>query len=213
MWAHLSSISFYSTTFSLCGTWSLSCVWLFVTPWAIAHLAPLSMGILQARLLEWVAFPFSRGSSQPRDPTRFPTLQADSFPAEPPGKPKNTGVSSHSFLQRIFPTQELNLGLLHCRWILYQLSYQGSPTFNLAHFNFILFLFLNLIFYVPLYFQYIPFSFVLLSMWPSFFDFFIVSQLLLLFFFNLLLSFNILLNLGKFSMSHCFTESMTSLTS
>jgi len=32
-----------------------------------------------------------------------------------------------SLLQRIFPSQELNQGLLHCRWILYQLSYQGSP--------------------------------------------------------------------------------------
>ena len=39
--------------------------------------------ILQARILEWVAVPFSRGSSQPRDPTRFPTLQVDSLPSEP----------------------------------------------------------------------------------------------------------------------------------
>ena len=39
----------------------------------------------------------------------------------------NTGVSSLSLLQWIFPTQELNQGLLHCRQILYQLSYQGSP--------------------------------------------------------------------------------------
>ena len=44
-------------------------------------------GILQARILEWVAYPFSRG---------------------------------------IFPTQESNRGLQHCRRILYQLSYQGS---------------------------------------------------------------------------------------
>ena len=44
-------------------------------------------GILQARILEWVAFPFSRGSSQPRDQT----------------------------------------SLLHCKWILYQLSHKGSP--------------------------------------------------------------------------------------
>ena len=35
--------------------------------------------------------------------------------------------SSLSLLQRIFPTQESNPGLPHCRWILYQLSYQGSP--------------------------------------------------------------------------------------
>ena len=44
-------------------------------------------GILQARILEWVAVPFSRGSSQLRDRTRSPELQVDSLPAEPPGKP------------------------------------------------------------------------------------------------------------------------------
>ena len=44
-------------------------------------------GILQARILEWIAFPFSRGSSQPRDGTQVP---------------------------------------VHCRQILYQLSYKGS---------------------------------------------------------------------------------------
>ena len=40
---------------------------------------------------------------------------------------QNTGVGSHSFLQGIFPTQGSNPGLPHCRWILYQLSHQGSP--------------------------------------------------------------------------------------
>ena len=40
---------------------------------------------------------------------------------------QNTGVGSLSLLQGIFPTQELNRGLLHYRWILYHLSYQGSP--------------------------------------------------------------------------------------
>ena len=47
-----------------------------------------------------------------------------SFPAEPQGKPKNTRVSSVSLLQQIFLTQELLQHLLHCRWILYHLSYQ-----------------------------------------------------------------------------------------
>ena len=56
---------------------------------------------------------------------RSPTMQEDSLLSEP-GKPKNTGVSSLSLLQGIFPTQQLNWGLLHCRWILYQLSYHGS---------------------------------------------------------------------------------------
>ena len=52
----------------------------------------------------------------------------NSLPAEPQGKPKNTGVGSLSLLQWIFPTQESNWGLQHCRQILYQLSYQGSKT-------------------------------------------------------------------------------------
>ena len=58
---------------------------------------------------------------------RSPALQVDSLPAEPPEKPKNTGVDSLSLLQEIFPTQKLNWGLLHHRQIIYQLSYQGSP--------------------------------------------------------------------------------------
>ena len=45
-------------------------------------------------------------------------------PWNSPGQ--NTGVGSLSLLQGIFPTQELNQSLLHCRRILYQLSYQGS---------------------------------------------------------------------------------------
>ena len=46
-------------------------VQLFVTPWTVARQAPLSMGILQARILEWVAMPSSRGSSRPRDQTHM----------------------------------------------------------------------------------------------------------------------------------------------
>ena len=41
---------------------------------------------------------------------------------------ENTGVGCHSFLQRILPTQGSNLGLLHCRPILYHLRHQGSPV-------------------------------------------------------------------------------------
>ena len=47
----------------------LSCVWFFVTPWAVAHQAPLSMGVLLGGILEWVATPFFKGSSRPRDRT------------------------------------------------------------------------------------------------------------------------------------------------
>ena len=49
---------------------------------------------------------------------RSPTFQADSLSAEQQGKPKNTGMGSLSLLQWIFPTQESNEGLLHCRQIL-----------------------------------------------------------------------------------------------
>ena len=44
-------------------------------------------GILQARILEWVAFPFSRDLPNPGIEPRSPELQADFSPAEPPGKP------------------------------------------------------------------------------------------------------------------------------
>ena len=46
-------------------------------------------------------------------------------PWDSPGK--NTGVGCHFLLQWIFPTQESNPGLLHCRQILYQLSYEENP--------------------------------------------------------------------------------------
>ena len=45
-------------------------------------------GILQATILEWVAFPFSMGPFPPRDQTWSPMLQADSLPAEPQSKPR-----------------------------------------------------------------------------------------------------------------------------
>ena len=43
-------------------------------------------GILQARVVEWVAVPFFRGSSQPRDQTQVSCIAVDSLPAVPPGK-------------------------------------------------------------------------------------------------------------------------------
>ena len=47
---------------------------------------------------------------------------------------RNTGVGYHALLQRIFPTQESNPGLPHCRLILYHLNHQGSPSFDYIHF-------------------------------------------------------------------------------
>ena len=53
-----------------CVCLSLSWVWLFATPWTVALQGPLSKGVFQERLLEWVTILFSRGSSWPRDQTQ-----------------------------------------------------------------------------------------------------------------------------------------------
>ena len=82
--------------------------------------------ILQARILECVAFLLSRGFSQPIDRTQVSHIVGRFFTSWATGKPKNSGVGSLSLLQRIFPTQESNQSLLHCRWILYQLSYENK---------------------------------------------------------------------------------------
>ena len=58
----------------------------------VACQAPLSMGILQARILEWLAIPSSRGSSQTSDRIRVSCTAMDSLLSEPSGKPKNTGL-------------------------------------------------------------------------------------------------------------------------
>ena len=89
----------------------------------------------QARILERVAFPFPRGSSQPRDQTQVSCVAGGFFTTELQGKPKNTGVDSLSHLQWIFPTQESNWGLQHCRCILYQLSYQGAQMIFMLGFK------------------------------------------------------------------------------
>ena len=60
---------------------------------------------------------------------RFPVLQADSLQSEPHGEPQRFPSPGD------FPNQELNWGLLHCRQILYQLSYQRNPFESLIVFK------------------------------------------------------------------------------
>ena len=57
------------------------------------------------------------------NPGTEPRFPEDSLPSESPGNSDNIGVGSLSLLQGIFLTQESNWVLLHCMWILYQLSY------------------------------------------------------------------------------------------
>ena len=87
----------------------LSHVRLFVTPWMIQ-----SMEFSRPEYWSGQPFPSPGDLPNPGIEPRSPALQVDSLLAEPPGKPKNTGVGSLSLLQGIFPTQESNWGLLHC---------------------------------------------------------------------------------------------------
>ena len=97
-----------------------------VIPWTAACSTPPSKEFSRQEYWSGLPFPSPGGLPHPGIEPRSPTLQADSLPTEPLGKPKNTGVGSLSFLQQIFLTQELNQGLLHCREILYQLNYPES---------------------------------------------------------------------------------------
>ena len=104
-----------------------------MTSWPVAHQAPLSREF--SRQENWSGLPFPSPGDLP-DPgiePRSPASLADSSPSESPGKPKNTGVDGLSLLQGIFLTQESNWSLLHCRWILYQLSYQFSSVQSFSH--------------------------------------------------------------------------------
>ena len=134
-----------------------SCVRHFATLWTVGHQAPLSMGYSRQEYWESF-HTFLQGIflAQGSNPLLFYLLhwQAGSLPLVPPGKTwgceshsvmpnslqsrglyspwnspgQNTGVGSVSLLQGIFPTQGSDLSLLHCRQILYQLSYQEALT-------------------------------------------------------------------------------------
>ena len=86
------------------------------------HQAPPSVGCSRQEYWSELPFPSPGDPPNPGIKPRSPTLQEDCLLAEPPGKPKNTGMGSLSLLQGIILTQKLNRGLLHCRRILYQLS-------------------------------------------------------------------------------------------
>ena len=78
-WKRKIYIYFFPSWYQLC---------LFATPWTVAHQALLSLGILQVRILEWVAMPSSRGSSQPRNWTQVSCMAGWLFTVwKKPGKP------------------------------------------------------------------------------------------------------------------------------
>ena len=97
-----------------------------------AHQASLSLGFSRQEYWSGLQCPPPGDLPNSGIKPRSPTWQVDSLPSEPQGKPRNTGVGVLSLLQGNFLTQESNWSLLHCRRIIYQLSYPGSPTSIIA---------------------------------------------------------------------------------
>ena len=81
---------------------------------------PLSMVILQGRILEWVAMPSSRDLSNPGIELRYPTLQADSLPSESPGKSLQ---SFYTLSKKSLPTQIYTTFSCVFFWNFYRLSF------------------------------------------------------------------------------------------
>ena len=71
---------------------SLIHVQLFVTPWAVTYQAPLSMGFSRQEYWNGLPFPSPGDLPDPGIEPRSPTLQADTLPSEPPGKPMDVRV-------------------------------------------------------------------------------------------------------------------------
>ena len=126
-----------------CGK-SLGHVWFFATLWTPGCSVH---GILQARILECVAMPSSTYTYTHTHTqwnivclvTQSCSTVCNLMDCSPPGSSvhgdspgKNTGVGCHAPIQGIFPTQGSNSDL-HCRWILYHLSHQESPQWNMTH--------------------------------------------------------------------------------
>ena len=85
---------------------------LCATLWTVTRQAPLFMGILQARILEWVAMPSSRGSSWPSYWTWVSRNAGGFFTPEPPGKPQLNNISLYVSSTSIRPPTR-HVGCFH----------------------------------------------------------------------------------------------------
>ena len=77
---------------------SVSCVWLFATPWTVAYQAPLSMGFSGQEYWSGLPFPSPGDLPDPRKEPRSPALQADALNSEPPRKPPSVNGKIISYL-------------------------------------------------------------------------------------------------------------------
>ena len=136
---------FHSEKNILCGGWKTcwpsreadesevtqSCPTL-VTPWTVAYQAPPSMEF--SRQEYWSGLPFPSAGNLPNPgikPTSL-TLQVILYQLIHQESPRKLEWVGYPFFQHIFLTQESNWDLMHCRYILYQLSYQGCPNSSVS---------------------------------------------------------------------------------
>ena len=113
IWLHLVLVAANGIFILHCGMWDL-------VPWS--GIKPRSPALEAWRLSHWI----TRESVSESHSVMSDSLQLHVYsPWNSLGQ--NTGVGSLSLLQGIFPTQESNWGLVHCRQTLYQLSHKGSP--------------------------------------------------------------------------------------
>ena len=120
-----------------CCSVTISHVWLFVTPWAAAQKAPLSMGFSRQGYWSGLPFPSLRDLPNPVIEPRSPTLQADSLPTEPPGWLYLWGLISTLWRRQWHPTPVLLPGKSHGRRSLEGCSPWGrqeSDTTEWLHF-------------------------------------------------------------------------------
>ena len=136
---------FHSEKNILCGGWKTcwpsreadesevtqSCPTL-VTPWTVAYQAPPSMEF--SRQEYWSGLPFPSAGNLPNPgikPTSL-TLQVILYQLNHQESPRKLEWVGYPFFQHIFLTQESNWDLMHCRYILSQLSYQGCPNSSVS---------------------------------------------------------------------------------
>ena len=107
---------------------SLSHFWLFQTLWTIQ-----SMKFSRPEYSSGYRFPSPGDLPNPGIKPRPPALQVDSLPAEPQGKPKNTGVCSLSLFQWIFPTRNgTRVSCIAGRFLPTELSGKPCPILNIS---------------------------------------------------------------------------------
>ena len=81
---------------------SLSRIWLFATPWLVAHQASLSMGLSRQEYWSQLPFPYPEDLSDPGIEPVSSELQVDSLQSEPPGKPSRKATETQLKTVRVY---------------------------------------------------------------------------------------------------------------